>query len=99
MFSLEKRKLMSLMHINISKVNAKRTVAEFLVVLSNRIWINGRKEIYKRFHLDMRKNFMLRMAEHWNKLPMEVVEPPSQEAFETYLTMVLCHLLQVALSC
>lgn len=42
-FSLEKRRLMSLMDINISKAGAKRMVAEFLVVLSNRLRIYGHK--------------------------------------------------------
>lgn len=43
LFSLEKTRLMSLMHVSVSKVSAKRMVAEFLVLLSNRIQINGHK--------------------------------------------------------
>lgn len=97
MFSLEKTRLMSLMYMNISKAGAERIVAEFLVVLSNRIWINGHKQKYKKFHLNMKKNFMLRLAEQWNRLPREIMAP-SLEPFQTHLTMVLCHLLQVILS-
>ena len=42
----------------------------------------------------MRKNFFtLRVTEHWNRLPREVVESPSLEIFETYLDKVLYHLL------
>jgi len=42
----------------------------------------------------MRKNFFpLRVMEHWNRLPREVVESPSLEIFETRLDKVLCSLL------
>jgi len=46
----------------------------------------------------MRKNFFpLRVMEHWNRLPREVVESPSLEIFKTRLDMFLCSLLQVTL--
>jgi len=42
----------------------------------------------------MRKNFFtLRVTEHWNRLPREVVESPSLEIFKTHLHKVLCSLL------
>lgn len=37
----------------------------------------GQKHIQKlmKFHMNMRKNvFILRVTEHWNRLPIEVVE-------------------------
>jgi len=41
----------------------------------------------------MRKNFLpLRVTEHWNRLPREVVDSPSQEVFKTRLDKVLCNL-------
>jgi len=46
----------------------------------------------------MRKNFFpLRVTEHWNRLPREVVESPSLEIFETRLDKVLYSVLWVSL--
>jgi len=45
----------------------------------------------------MRKNFLtLRVMEHWNRLPREVVDS-FLEIFKTRLDKVLCSLLYVAL--
>jgi len=42
----------------------------------------------------MRKNFfILRVMEHWNRLPREVVKSSSLEIFKTCLDEVLCNLL------
>jgi len=46
----------------------------------------------------MRKNFFpLRVMEHWNRLPREVVDSPFLEIFKTRLDKVLCSLLWVTL--
>jgi len=49
---------------------------------------------HRKFRLNMRKNFFpLRVTEHGNRLPWEVVESPSLEIFKTHLDVFLCSLL------
>ncbi|KFV80375.1 hypothetical protein N308_07636, partial [Struthio camelus australis] len=55
---------------------------------------NGHKLNHRKFHLNLRKNFFtVRVTEHWNRLPREVVHPPSLEIFKSHLDAILGNML------
>ncbi|KFO71938.1 hypothetical protein N303_11861, partial [Cuculus canorus] len=55
---------------------------------------NGYKLEKGRFRLDIRKNFFtMRVVRHWHRLPKEVVDAPSLEAFKARLDGALGSLI------
>ncbi|KFV81831.1 hypothetical protein N308_05035, partial [Struthio camelus australis] len=55
---------------------------------------NGHKLKHTQFQLNTRKNFFtVRVTEHGNRLPREVVESPWLEIFKTRLDAILGNVL------
>jgi len=67
----------------------------FIRECSDRMSGNGFKQEKCRFRLDIRKKFstVRVVVSHWNRLPSEVVNAPSLEAFKTRLDGALSNLV------
>ncbi|KGL73189.1 hypothetical protein N309_13250, partial [Tinamus guttatus] len=93
LFSLEKRRLRGEL-ISVYKYlkggSEEDGAGLSSVVATDRTRGNGHKLKHQKFHRNLRKNFLtVRVAEHWNRLPRDVVESPSLEIFKTRLDAVL----------
>ena len=92
MLSLEKRKLQADLIVTFQCLKgAYRQVGDRLLTLSDNESTKGNDFKLKegRFRLDVRKKFFTeRMVRYWNRLPREVVDAPSLEAFKVRLNGV-----------
>uniref|UniRef100_A0A803SME4 Reverse transcriptase domain-containing protein n=1 Tax=Anolis carolinensis TaxID=28377 RepID=A0A803SME4_ANOCA len=89
MFSLQKRRLrgdMIAMYKYVRGSHREERASLFSAALLTRTRNNGFKLQERRFHLNIRKNFLtVRVVRQWNSLPRTVVEAPSLEAFKQRL--------------
>lgn len=69
----------------------------FSLVPTDRTRSDGHKLKGKKLDSNMRMNFTLRVAGHWNRLPGEVMSSPSLETFQNNGDAFLDNLLQVML--
>ena len=66
----------------------------FSVVCGDRTRGDGHKMEPRKFRTNIQKNFFtVRVMEHWNRLPREVVESSSLEIFKAHLDAYLSNLL------
>ena len=56
-----------------------------MVASDNRTGGNRQKLEHRKLYTNTRKNFTLRVMQHCNRLPREVVKSPSLEIFKTHL--------------
>ena len=97
LFSLEKRRLRGdlIQVYKYLRCGGHSGEASFYsVVCGDRTRGNGQKLQHRKFRTNVCKNFfMVRVTEHWNRLPREVVESPSMEIFKSRLDAYLCDLV------
>ena len=97
LFSLEKRRFrVDLTNVYKSlKCGSQRDMANlFSAVSGDRTRRNSHKLEHRKFYTNKQNNFFtVRMTEHGNRLPWDVVDFPFLEIFKTCLDSYLCNLL------
>ena len=97
LFSLEERRLQGDLIASFQYLKGfcrKAGEGLFIRACSDRTRGNGFKLEEGRFRLDIRKKFFtVRVVRHWNRLPSEVVDAPSLEAFKARLDGALSNLV------
>jgi len=97
LFSLEKRRLKKDLFNVYKYLRCRRQRDEarlFSEVCGSKTRPNGHKLKHRKLHTNVHKKFFtMRVTEHRNRLPKEVVESPSIEIFKTHLDAYLCSLL------
>ena len=98
LFSLEKGRLQGDLTVAFQYLKGAYKQEEeqlFMRVDSDRTRGNGFKMRQGRFRLDIRKKFFTQwVVTHWNRLPKEVVDAPSVEAFKARLDVALDSLVR-----
>jgi len=97
LFSLEKRRLwgdLTAAFQYLKGAYGKDVENIYSKACCDRTTSNGFKLRQGRFKLDIRKTFFtMRVVQHWNRLPREVVEAPSLETFKARLDGALSNLV------
>ena len=102
LFSLEKRMLGVVVCICVVLFNVFKYLERsckqdrarlFSVVPTAKTRGNGHILEHRKFLLNIRRHFIVRVPKHLHRLPREVVETSPVEVFKRHLVMVLGHLL------